>query len=106
MAINLTDVNHLHLAGKLTEAPTKIRITSASNALSTALGAGVYVLQSDVDCFWRAKNGALEVGTSNGFMLFAGNPVEIPIEGTDDTNIAVICASGIAGYLDVIKRVR
>jgi len=94
-------VEYDRLAGKLTAAPSVLRITSASNGLPAALGNGVYRIVADVDVYVRQCNATMTVATTNASLLPSGTIEFIGVTASA-RNIVGITGGG-SGYLYATK---
>lgn len=101
MPNNKIDGEYAVLCGDFSVSPTKLRLTSASNALSTALSTGFYRMTSDTACYISMAAGAHEASTTNAIYLPADVVEIVPCDGTK-TNVAAV-SSGGDGYLCITK---
>lgn len=87
---------------KYTATPTPLVLSGTSNALSSGLEAGFYVLQSDVEFFIK-QGGATLSATTASFRIPANTArgLMVTATGTDD-NIAGITSGG-TGTLQIMS---
>jgi hypothetical protein len=106
---HLADSVHEILAGGFSTAPTVIRVTSTSNALTnvTLLSTkGTYRIKATCDCYFRTANTGITVATLNATPLGAWDYEDLPVTKHGPINIAVIADGSQTGYLYITRRPR
>ena len=98
MAYNRNQAEQDSLCQSFVYLPHILRLTTATNAMSTALNAGRYRMTSDVDCF--VVQGAAGTLAANTVCtpLWGGTYDYFTVQGTADKNVAGITSAG-SGYL-------